>query len=101
MPQAKQLVYLDKDEVTFGRLPTCTVVLDSSRAPQMISRVHGKIRQTQADGQTVCLLEDNGSMNGILVNGNPVDKATGYSLQQGDVICFGRKMSLPEFEYIF
>lgn len=44
-------------------------------------------------------------MNGILVNGNAVDKVAGYALQQGDNICFGRKMSLPvsipEFEYIF
>lgn len=101
MPTASQLVYLDKDEVTFGRLPTCTVVLDSSRAPQMISRVHGAVRRVREEGQEAWLLKDNGSVNGILVNGEPISKSADYSLQPGDVINFGRKMSPPEFEYVF
>lgn len=46
-------------------------------------------------------LTDNGSMNGILVNGDSVDKTNGRVLQPGDVITFGRKMSPPEFEYVF
>jgi hypothetical protein len=68
----------------------------------MISRVHGKIRRRQEDGQESWHLQDNGSMNGILVNGSPVDKTAGHSLQPGDIICFGRKIAvMPEFEYIF
>lgn len=97
------MVYLDRDEVSFGRLPTCTVVLDTTRAPQMISRVHGLVRREQQEGQIdAFMLVDNKSMNGILVNGEPVDpQGTGRQLQPGDVITFGRKMSPPEFEYIF
>lgn len=100
MPSASQLVYLDKDEVTFGRLPSCSVVLDSSRAPQMISRTHGIVRRLREDGrQEAWELRDNASMNGILVNGDAI-KAP-YNLHHGDVITFGRKMSPPEFEYVF
>merc|ERR1719221_2088229 len=96
-----QLVYLNRDEVTFGRLPTCTVVLDSRRAPQMISRNHGRVeRLRKGDGAPEEWLLSNNSLNGILVNGSPVGEA-GHSLQSGDVITFGRKMAPPEFDFIF
>lgn len=94
-----QLVYLDRDEVTFGRLPTSTVVLDSSRAPQMISRTHGIVRRSEKGRDQAWLLVSRG-MNGILVNDVPVS-SDGHDLQPGDVITFGRKMQPPEFEYVF
>jgi len=98
-----QLVYLDKEKITFGRFPTCNVVLDSKRAPQMISRNHGWLqRQEEDDGYTVGEVWKvvNNSMNGILVNGEAVG-SEGRRLQQGDVVTFGRKMEPPEFEFIF
>lgn len=97
-----QLVYLDKEKVTFGRFPTCSVVLDSKRAPQMISRNHGWLqREEEDDGSTVgqAWKVVNNSMNGILVNGEAVG-SEGRRLQQGDVVTFGRKMDPPEFEFI-
>lgn len=38
-------------------------------------------------------------MNGVLVNGSPVKDP--LILRSGDVICFGRKMIPPEFEFVF
>jgi len=97
----ERLVYLDKDEVTFGRMPSNTVVLDSSRFPQMISRVHGRLCRLLEEGKPVeWILNDNKSMNGILVNGQPIGQE-GRRLRQGDSIMFGRKMCPPEFEFVF
>merc|ERR1719313_1302072 len=39
-------------------------------------------------------------MNGVLVNGQTVEQ-DGRKLHQGDIITFGRKMSPPEFEFVF
>lgn len=98
MPIA-QLVYLDKDRISFGRLPTCNVVIDSKRAPQMISRNHGWVqRQQDVNGEVWKVF--NNSMNGILVNGEAVGEE-GRSLCQSDVVTFGRKMEPPEFEFVF
>lgn len=93
-------IELDKDEVTFGRLPTCTAVLDSRRAPQMISRLHGFVRRRSDAAGLEWLIVDNKSLNGIMVNGTAV-AAEGQVLRAGDVITFGRVMAPPEFEYIF
>ncbi|CAK0819320.1 unnamed protein product [Prorocentrum cordatum] len=63
----KTLVYLDRDEVSFGRLPTCTVVLDSDRAPQMISRAHAHVRRHQSPDAVLpeqWKVDDNKSTNG-------------------------------------
>jgi len=100
LPLGSPLVFLDKDEISIGRLPSCDVVLDSSKVPSMISRTHGHIRKKTQDGEEVWVLTDNQSMNGILVNGSPINPA-GHSLQTGDVVIFGRKIPRPEFEYIF
>lgn len=97
---AMQLVYLDRDEVSFGRLPTSTVVLDSTRAPQMISRTHAFIRRNRTQNQQEWVLSDNKSLNGVMVNGEHVTEA-GRTLQPRDVITFGRKMTPPEFEYVY
>jgi len=100
-PAARPLIYLEGDEVSFGRLPTSTVVLDSTKVPQMISRTHGFLRRRRRDGEPQAwILTDNGSLNGILVNDAPVGPE-GHSLHSGDVITFGRKIPVPEFEYIF
>lgn len=99
----ERLIYLDKDEVTFGRMPSNTVLLDSARVPQMVSRVHGRLMRLREDGKPVkweWVLHDNKSLNGILVNGQPIDQ-DGRRLQQGDLITFGRKMVPPEFEFVF
>jgi pSer/pThr/pTyr-binding forkhead associated (FHA) protein len=97
----ERLVYLDKDEVTFGRMPSNHVTLDSQRVPQMISRTHGRLCRLKEDGKPFeWILHDNKSMNGILVNGQAIGE-DGRRLQQGDIITFGRKMSPPEFEFVF
>jgi len=90
---------VDKDVVTFGRLPSCNVVLDSTRAPQMISRLHGRLVRRMEDGKPQWLIVDNKSLNGILVNGVPISEER--PLQSGDVITFGRVMAPPEFEFVF
>jgi len=98
---SNSLVYLDKEEITFGRMPTCSVTLDSVRVPQMISRVHGKVHRRQEEGKpSEWVLIDNKSVNGILVNGEPVG-SDGQVLHPGDVITFGRKLVPPEFEFVF
>jgi len=97
----KKLVYLDRHEITFGRNPNCNVVLDSSRAPCMISRMHGSLRRLlNHDGQEEWLLKDDKSMNGVLVNSYPIG-TEGCTLHPGDVITFGRRMTPPEFEFVF
>jgi hypothetical protein len=45
-------------------------------------------------------LSDNRSMNGVLVNSVPVGQDSHY-LKHGDIITFGRKVSPPEFEFVF
>jgi hypothetical protein len=97
----ERLVYLDKDEVTFGRMPSNTVCLESTRVPQMISRVHGRLRRVQEFGKPIVwILTDSKSMNGILVNGQTIGQEA-QRLQHGDVITFGRKVTPPEFEFVF
>mmetsp|Transcript_81682 Transcript_81682/g.227436 ORF Transcript_81682/g.227436 Transcript_81682/m.227436 type:complete len:583 (-) Transcript_81682:68-1816(-) len=105
-----QLIYLNKDELLIGRLPSCDVVLESSRVPQMISRVHGRLTRRRPEATTAdphaCteretwVLHDNRSLNGVLVNGTKVGQE-GRELHTGDVILFGRILSPPEFEFVF
>jgi len=52
------------------------------------------------DGREEWLLKDNKSMNGILVNGDPIGEE-GCKLKVGDAITFGRRMIPPEFEFVF
>lgn len=98
----ERLIYLDKDEVTFGRmpLPSGRVVLDSARVPQMISRSHGRICRLREESKPAHWVVHNSSMNGILVNGTAIGE-DGYRLKHGDIITFGRKMNPPEFEFVF
>lgn len=70
----------------------------------MISRVHGKLqRRADSDhpaGSCSWVLVNN-SMNGTLVNGEPIVGDAGCVLQSGDVVTFGRKVVPPEFEFVF
>lgn len=97
----RQLVYLEKDEVTVGRLPQCDICLESTRVPQMISRQHATFRRIQEPGEPEeWYIRDNKSLNGVTVNGEVVGEE-GRKLQSGDEVVFGKKIANPEFEFIF
>jgi len=88
------LVHLG-DGVTIGRGEKCDVVLDSARTPQMLSRCHAALRR---EGNAY-VLSDQGSTNGILVNGS---SAKGPQvLRDGDLVTFGVQTPNPEFDYVF
>lgn len=89
-----QIVYL-KDYMIIGRAETCDLVIDSSLAPQMISRCHA-LMQREDDNFA---LTDQGSLNGMLVNG---ERVRGKKiLAQGDEITFGSVSAQPELDYVF
>mmetsp|Transcript_59174 Transcript_59174/g.105170 ORF Transcript_59174/g.105170 Transcript_59174/m.105170 type:complete len:473 (+) Transcript_59174:55-1473(+) len=95
------LIYLNKDVVTVGRLPTNDVAMDSKRTPQMISRQHARLVLSKPEpAQQEWMIHDCGSMNGITVNAEAVS-SDGRTLRAGDVINFGRRVNPPEFEFIF
>jgi len=77
-PDAGSVVDVPKGEVTFGRAPSCNVVLASG----LISKVHARIQRTA--NQVV--LQDLQSINGTFVNGGRVDSV--QVLKNGDVINF-------------
>ena len=55
----------DADDTTFGRYPSCDVVLDSVRIPKMISRLHGRLRRHCEVGKIPeWTIIDNNSLNG-------------------------------------
>mmetsp|Transcript_33050 Transcript_33050/g.103081 ORF Transcript_33050/g.103081 Transcript_33050/m.103081 type:complete len:460 (-) Transcript_33050:123-1502(-) len=89
-----QLIHL-RDYVTVGRGETCDVVLGSSRTPQMLSRCHAAF---QREGAAFAIV-DQGSMNGVLVNGENVRGR--HLLNAGDVVTLGVETQLPEFDYVF
>lgn len=84
-----------RDYMLIGRGDTCDLVLDSRRTPQMISRCHVVLHRE--DG--VFTLVDQGSLNGVSVNGNPIRGK--QALASKDVITFGVPTPQPEFDYIF
>lgn len=92
--QQPLLVHL-RDRMLIGRGETCDVVLDSRRTPQMISRSH--VVLSREDG--LFTLTDQGSLNGVLVNGERVRGK--QALAHGDVITFGVPTPTPEFDYVF
>lgn len=96
----ERLVYLDKDDMSFGRLPSNSVILDSSRFPNMISRIHGRVRRSHDSRKFVEWTIVNNSLNGIYVNEQAIGQE-GHRLQHADIIRFGRKVSPPEFEFVF
>mmetsp|Transcript_116793 Transcript_116793/g.227114 ORF Transcript_116793/g.227114 Transcript_116793/m.227114 type:complete len:687 (+) Transcript_116793:8-2068(+) len=84
-----------KDHTMVGRAETCDVVLGSTLTPQMLSRNHATIRQ---EGPSFILL-DQGSVNGVLVNGDSMSGPC--ALKEGDVVTFGVATDAPEFDYVF
>jgi len=76
--EAGTVVDVPKGELTFGRAPSCNVVLASG----LISKVHARIQRTA--NQVV--LQDLQSINGTFVNGARVDSVV--VLKTGDVISF-------------
>merc|ERR1712216_454225 len=77
--QQPLLVHL-RDYMLIGRSETCDVVLDSKRTPQMISRCH--VVLNREDG--LFTLTDQGSLNGVLVNGERIHEK--HTLARGDVV---------------
>ena len=74
-----QEMTLSKERITIGRRPSNDIVIDNLA----ISGQHAAITTIQDDS----FLEDLGSTNGTLVNGQPVKK---HFLQNGDVIELAR-----------
>jgi len=83
------------DHMVVGRGESCDLVLNSTRTPQMISRCHAVVHKEEG----VYSLVDQGSLNGIMVNGSKVEGRR--SLQDGDTVTFGVASPQPEFDYIF
>lgn len=85
-----------RDYMLIGRGETCDVVLNSRLTPQMISRCHAVLHREE---QGAFALVDQGSLNGLLVNGEPVTERK--ALANGDIVTFGVPSAQPEFDYIF
>ena len=71
--------FLEKERFTFGRKPTCDIHIND----QGVSKEHAVIITLGNDQ----ILEDLGSTNGTMVNG---EKVKSHILQNGDVIEIGR-----------
>ena len=71
--------FLEKERFSFGRKPTCDIQIND----QGVSKEHAVILTVGNDQ----ILEDLGSTNGTLVNGEKVQR---HILQNGDVIEVGR-----------
>eukprot|EP00929_Paragymnodinium_shiwhaense_P016365 TRINITY_DN124678_c0_g1_i1.p1 TRINITY_DN124678_c0_g1~~TRINITY_DN124678_c0_g1_i1.p1 ORF type:complete len:273 (+),score=52.94 TRINITY_DN124678_c0_g1_i1:65-883(+) len=98
----KRVVPLDRNEILVGRLPSAAAMLESTRAPQMVSRQHARLLREQTEGlPDYWFIEDTNSLNGILINGTMIPPGDPHRLHRGDLICFGCKMPIPEFEYVF
>lgn len=63
--------------------------------PQMISRSHA-LACLYGDE---CFIEDQGSMNGVHINGSRVSGK--QALNPGDLVTFGVPSAQAEFDYIF
>lgn len=77
-PEAGTVVDVPKGELTFGRAPSCNVVLASG----LISKVHARLQRTANQ----LVLQDLQSINGTFVNGLRVDSVV--VLKNGDTINF-------------
>jgi pSer/pThr/pTyr-binding forkhead associated (FHA) protein len=73
-------VYALAEEVTVGRAPGCGVVLDDDT---FVSQVHARLFRRGRE----TYVEDLGSTNGTLVNGERISEVT--RLQRGDRVQFG------------
>ena len=79
---SRSLVIRDGETLEIGRDPQCGLVLEDSR----VSKRHARLRWTGS----AWALDDLGSKNGTIVNGEP---ATGAELREGDSISFGGLMA--------
>src|SRR5262249_52002986 len=77
-PDAGTVVEVPKGELTFGRAPSCNVVLASG----LISKMHARLHRTSNQ----LVLQDLQSVNGTFVNAVRVDSLV--VLKNGDVINF-------------
>ena len=84
-----------RDYMLVGRAESCDLTLDSRRTPQMLSRRHAVMHKEAG----VFTLTDQGSLNGILVNGERVREKV--PLSNGDVVTFGVPTQHPELDYVF
>lgn len=71
------------DELTVGRGGGCGIVLDDT----FVSQVHARVFRRDGD----VYVEDLGSRNGTLLNGQPVGNA--QRLRRGDRVQFGRTVT--------
>ncbi len=71
------------DELTVGRGGGCGIVLDDT----FVSQVHARVFRRDGD----VWVEDLGSRNGTLVNGQPVTAA--QRLRRGDTVQFGKTVA--------
>jgi hypothetical protein len=71
------------DELTIGRGGGCGIVLDDS----FVSQVHARIYRRDGD----VYVEDLGSRNGSLLNGQPLEGA--IKLRRGDQVQFGQTIA--------
>ena len=76
---------LDRDPLSIGRSAECDIVIGT----HSVSRRHATIRQS--DGRFV--IQDEGSLNGVFVNGERVDRR---ELEPGDSVTIGES----QFRYI-
>ncbi|GCE19661.1 hypothetical protein KDK_34610 [Dictyobacter kobayashii] len=73
---------LDKNEIVIGRAPTSDILLSKDK---LTSRRHATLRYE--NGQY--MLHDEHSANGTFVNGQQLEEATPYPLQDGDHVGIG------------
>jgi len=84
-----------KEHMIIGRAEACDLIIDSMRAPQMISRCHALLQRKD----NIFWLTDHCSLNGMLVNGQRVRGR--LALTDGDEITFGVPHEEPELDYVF
>ena len=77
-------IYPLADEVTVGRAPGCGVVLEEDT---FVSQVHARLFRRGRE----TYVEDLGSTNGTLVNGQRISEVT--RLQRGDQVQFGNTVA--------
>ncbi|GHO87785.1 FHA domain-containing protein [Dictyobacter formicarum] len=73
---------LDKTEIVIGRAPTSDILLSKDK---LTSRRHATVRYENNQ----YLLHDEHSANGTFVNGQQLEEATPYALQDGDQVGIG------------
>jgi pSer/pThr/pTyr-binding forkhead associated (FHA) protein len=84
-PPARQgEVYPLTDEITVGRAPGCGVVLEDDT---FVSQVHARLFRRGRE----TYVEDLGSTNGTLVNGERISEVT--RLRRGDQVQFGNTLA--------